>query len=72
MPAEVVEVSDEQGVVKNLRNFPKEYGSDLLKERETLVLLAVQGESFQSVQDCYWLFKVRPSSQLTIAADCAR
>ncbi|KAK7103490.1 uncharacterized protein CXorf65 homolog [Littorina saxatilis] len=39
---EVVDVSDERGVVKNLRNFPSDYGSDFLKERETLVLLTVQ------------------------------
>ncbi|KAL8601615.1 hypothetical protein ACOMHN_003881 [Nucella lapillus] len=39
---EVVEVSDERGVVKNLRNFPLEYGSDFLKARETLILLTVQ------------------------------
>ncbi|XP_076442906.1 uncharacterized protein CXorf65 homolog [Babylonia areolata] len=39
---EAVEVSDEHGVVKNLRNFPTEYGSDFLKGRETLVLLTVQ------------------------------
>ncbi|KAL8610437.1 hypothetical protein ACOMHN_035154 [Nucella lapillus] len=38
---EVVEVCDERGLVKNLRNHPTSYGSDFLKERETLVLLTV-------------------------------
>lgn len=42
----VVDLSDERGEVKNLRCFPTAYGSDFLKERETLVLLRVDSESF--------------------------
>ena len=62
MPTDVVELCDEQGVVKNLRNFPTQYGSAFLKERETLVLLAVRqgecriavGSAAGWVQDCCW------------------
>nr|XP_022333933.1 uncharacterized protein CXorf65 homolog [Crassostrea virginica] len=43
---DVVELSDEKGVVKHLRNFPYDYGTDHLKERETLILLKVDGNSF--------------------------
>nr|KAG5711989.1 hypothetical protein BaRGS_026430 [Batillaria attramentaria] len=39
---DVVELSDERGVVKNLRHFPSDYGSEFLKERETVVLLSVK------------------------------
>lgn len=38
-----VELSDEKGVVKHLREFPYDYGIDHLKERETLILLKVDG-----------------------------
>eukprot|EP00105_Crassostrea_gigas_P025454 XP_011446048.1 PREDICTED: uncharacterized protein LOC105341303 [Crassostrea gigas] len=41
-----VELSDEKGVVKHLREFPYDYGIDHLKERETLILLKVDGSSF--------------------------
>ncbi|XP_025103803.1 uncharacterized protein LOC112569927 [Pomacea canaliculata] len=40
----VVDLSDERGEVKNLRCFPTSYGSDFLKERETLVLLRVDND----------------------------
>jgi len=36
-----VELSDESGIVKNLRNFPTDYGVEYLKEREILILLKV-------------------------------
>ncbi|KAK3578689.1 hypothetical protein CHS0354_008547 [Potamilus streckersoni] len=39
---DIVDVSDEQGFVKNLRNYPLDYGNDHLKDRETLVLLKVE------------------------------
>lgn len=39
----MVEVSDEKGIVKDLRRNPYAYGTDYLKERETLVLLKVEG-----------------------------
>lgn len=42
---DIVELSDEQGVVKNLRNHPLDYGTDYLKERETLILLKVESNS---------------------------
>lgn len=42
---DVVDLSDERGVVKNLRLFPSDYGSEFLKERETLVLLKVKDVS---------------------------
>ncbi|XP_045172483.1 uncharacterized protein CXorf65 homolog [Mercenaria mercenaria] len=38
---EIIELSDEQGSVKNLRQNLNEYGYDYLKERETLILLRV-------------------------------
>ena len=40
----MVEMSDERGDIKNLRLYPDEYGSTLLKHREVLILLTVQGE----------------------------
>lgn len=43
---DIVELSDEKGVVKHLREFPYDYGIDHLKERETLILLKVDGSSF--------------------------
>ncbi|WAR19274.1 CX065-like protein [Mya arenaria] len=39
---EVIELSDETGVVKNLRQNMDEYGVDFLKERETVILLRVE------------------------------
>lgn len=42
---EVIDLSDEQGVVKNLRQNLDEYGYEYLKERETVILLRV---------DCKW------------------
>ncbi|XP_069116406.1 uncharacterized protein CXorf65 homolog [Argopecten irradians] len=47
---DIVELSDEKGVVKNLRNFPFDYGSEYLKERETLILLKV--DNLPEDQDC--------------------
>ncbi|XP_012936137.2 uncharacterized protein LOC106011355 isoform X1 [Aplysia californica] len=38
---DVVELSDERGVVKNLRSFPQEYAKEYLRDRETLILLRV-------------------------------
>lgn len=38
---EVIELSDEHGAVKNLRQNLNEYGSRYLKQRETLILLRV-------------------------------
>ncbi|XP_048736305.1 uncharacterized protein CXorf65 homolog [Ostrea edulis] len=43
---DIVELSDEKGVVKHLRNYPYDYGIDHLRERETLILLKVDGGSF--------------------------
>ena len=43
--AEVIDLSDEHGVVKNLRQNLDEYGYDYMKERETVILLRV---------DCEW------------------
>ena len=37
-----VEVSDESGNVKNLRDFPEKYANEVLNERERLVLLRVE------------------------------
>ena len=45
MFAEVIDLSDEHGVVKNLRQNLDEYGYDYMKERETVILLRV---------DCEW------------------
>lgn len=42
---ETVELSDEAGIVKNLRNNLNDYGIDYLKERETLILLKVDSSS---------------------------
>lgn len=39
--SEVIDLSDEYGVVKNLRQNLDEYGYDYLKERETVILLRV-------------------------------
>lgn len=39
-----VDVSDESGNVKNLRDFPQKYASELLNDRERLVLLRVDSE----------------------------
>ena len=41
LASETVELSDESGTVKNLRNNLNDYGIDYLKERETLILLKV-------------------------------
>ncbi|CAG2235526.1 unnamed protein product [Mytilus edulis] len=40
---DIVELSDEDGIVKDLRRHPFEYGVDFLKERETLILLKIEG-----------------------------
>ena len=40
---DTVELSDENGIVKDLRRHPDEYGVEYLKERETLILLKVEG-----------------------------
>jgi len=42
LSVEVIDVSDEAGSVKNLRQNLDDYGSDFLKERETVVLLRVE------------------------------
>ena len=42
--AEVIDLSDEHGVVKNLRQNLDEYGYDYMKERETVILLRVDCE----------------------------
>ncbi|KAH3854852.1 uncharacterized protein LOC127870833 [Dreissena polymorpha] len=39
---EVIELSDEHGTVKNLRQNLDEYGYEYLKERETVILLKVE------------------------------
>ncbi|KAL4238970.1 protein cxorf65 [Mactra antiquata] len=38
---EIIDLSDEHGTVKNLRQNLNEYGYDYLKERESLILLRV-------------------------------
>ncbi|KAK3093444.1 hypothetical protein FSP39_015787 [Pinctada imbricata] len=51
---EIVELSDEKGVVKHLRNYPFDYGIEHLKERETLILLKVDanyGDENESTTD---------------------
>ena len=42
--SDTVELSDENGMVKDLRRHPDEYGVEYLKERETLILLKVEGD----------------------------
>lgn len=44
LSSDIVELSDENGIVKDLRRHPYEYGVEYLKERETLILLKVEGE----------------------------
>ncbi|RUS87863.1 hypothetical protein EGW08_004396 [Elysia chlorotica] len=39
--SDLVELSDERGVVKNLRQFPQEYAKAYVRDREILVLLKV-------------------------------
>ncbi|GFO12016.1 hypothetical protein PoB_003852100 [Plakobranchus ocellatus] len=39
---DVIDLSDEKGVVKNLRKFPQEYAKEYLKDREILILLRVE------------------------------
>jgi len=44
LSSDIVELSDENGIVKDLRRHPYEYGVEYLKERETLILLKVEGD----------------------------
>ncbi|KAL5008044.1 hypothetical protein ScPMuIL_013625 [Solemya velum] len=44
---DTIELSDETGAVKNLRNYPYDYGVDYLKEREILVLLKVENAGLE-------------------------
>ena len=39
-----IDLSDEAGSVKNLREFPYKYANELLTERERLVLLRVDSK----------------------------
>ncbi|XP_061193024.1 uncharacterized protein CXorf65 homolog [Saccostrea echinata] len=48
---DIVELSDEKGVVKHLRNYPYDYGIDHLRERETLILLKVDGNMYGDEND---------------------
>ncbi|GFR95938.1 hypothetical protein ElyMa_004441600 [Elysia marginata] len=41
-PQDTVELSDEKGVVKNLRQFPQEYAKAYVKDREVLILIKVE------------------------------
>ena len=43
---ESVDLSDEQGSVKNLRINPTDYGTEYFGERETVILLKVESENF--------------------------
>lgn len=48
---EIIDLSDEHGVVKNLRQNLDEYGYDYLKERETLILLRVDAGEPDPVEE---------------------
>ncbi|XP_041354637.1 uncharacterized protein CXorf65 homolog isoform X2 [Gigantopelta aegis] len=39
---EVIDLSDENGIVKNLRQHPNDYGTAYFKKRESVILLKVQ------------------------------
>ena len=40
-----IDLSDESGNLKNLRDFPNKYAADLLEDREKLVLIRIERES---------------------------
>ncbi|XP_064600914.1 uncharacterized protein LOC135467084 [Liolophura sinensis] len=48
---DVLELSDERGVVKNLRNYPTDYAAEYLRDREILILLRVDGTSSSMSED---------------------
>ena len=42
LSSDVIDLSDESGVVKNIHKFPADYGTGYFTDRETLILLKVE------------------------------